>query len=34
MLAGPPGLRAFLRARENDGDVDFMLTEAVIIAEK
>jgi len=34
MLAGSPELRAFLRARENEGDVDFMLTEAVIIAEK
>jgi ubiquinone/menaquinone biosynthesis C-methylase UbiE len=34
MLAGSPELRAFLRAQENDGDVDFMLTEAVIIAQK
>ena len=34
LLAGSPALRAFLRARENEGDVDFMLTEAVIIAEK
>jgi SAM-dependent methyltransferase len=34
MLAGSPALRAFLRARESGGDVDFMLTEAVIIAEK
>jgi SAM-dependent methyltransferase len=34
MLAGSPALGAFLRAREREGDVDFMLTEAVIIAEK
>jgi ubiquinone/menaquinone biosynthesis C-methylase UbiE len=34
ILAGSPTMRAFLRERENGGDVDFMLTEAVIIAEK
>jgi SAM-dependent methyltransferase len=34
LLAGSPAFRAFARPQENGGDVDFMLTEAVIIAVK
>jgi SAM-dependent methyltransferase len=34
LLEGSPALRAFARPRENGGDVDFILTEAVIIAVK
>jgi SAM-dependent methyltransferase len=34
LLAGSPAFRAFVRPQENGGDVDFMLTEAVIIAVK
>ena len=34
LLAGSPTFRAFARPRENEGDVDFVLTEAVIIAVK
>lgn len=35
LIDGPPALRAFLRGRENaSGDVDFVLTEALIIAVK
>jgi SAM-dependent methyltransferase len=32
LLGGSPALRAFARLRENNGDVDFVLTEALIIA--
>jgi len=31
---GSAAFRAFARPQENNGDVDFMLTEAVIIAVK
>jgi ubiquinone/menaquinone biosynthesis C-methylase UbiE len=34
MLDGSPGLRAFIRPQQNNGDIDFTLTEAVIIAVK
>jgi ubiquinone/menaquinone biosynthesis C-methylase UbiE len=34
LLGGSPALRAFARPQENNGDVDFILTEAVIIAVK
>ena len=34
LLAGSPAFRAFARPHENEGDVDFVLTEAVIIAQK
>jgi hypothetical protein len=34
LLAGSPAFRAFARPQENKGDVDFVLTEAVIIAAK
>ena len=34
LLAGSPAFRAFARPRENEGDIDFVLTEAVIIAVK
>ncbi len=34
LLGGSAAFRAFVRPRENNGDVDFMLTEAVIIAVK
>jgi ubiquinone/menaquinone biosynthesis C-methylase UbiE len=34
LLHGSPALQAFLRPREASGDIDFMLTEAVIIAVK
>ena len=34
LLAGSPTFRAFVRPQENKGDVDFVLTEAVIIAVK
>jgi ubiquinone/menaquinone biosynthesis C-methylase UbiE len=34
LLDGSPALRDFIRPRENKGDVDFVLTEAVIIAVK
>jgi SAM-dependent methyltransferase len=34
LLAGSPAFRAFARPQENGGDVDFVLTEAVIIAVK
>jgi hypothetical protein len=31
---GSPAFRAFARPQENNGDLDFVLTEAVIIAVK
>jgi SAM-dependent methyltransferase len=34
LLEGSPAFRAFARPQENKGDVDFVLTEAVIIAQK
>jgi ubiquinone/menaquinone biosynthesis C-methylase UbiE len=34
LLDGSETLRAFVRARENNGDIDFVLTEAVIVAAK
>jgi hypothetical protein len=34
LLGGSPALRAFARPQENNGDVDFILTEAVIVAVK
>jgi SAM-dependent methyltransferase len=34
MLGGSPALRAFLRGRENGSDIDFVLTEALIVAVK
>ena len=34
LLNGSPALQAFLRPHETNGDIDFMLTEAVIIAVK
>ena len=34
LLDGSPAFRAFARPQENKGDVDFVLTEAVIIAQK
>jgi SAM-dependent methyltransferase len=34
LLAGSPAFRAFARPHENNGDIDFILTEAVIIAVK
>jgi SAM-dependent methyltransferase len=34
LLDGSPAFRAFARPHENKGDVDFILTEAVIIGEK
>jgi ubiquinone/menaquinone biosynthesis C-methylase UbiE len=34
LLDGSAAFRAFVRPHENNGDVDFILTEAVIIAEK
>jgi SAM-dependent methyltransferase len=34
LLAGSPAFRAFARPQEHGGDVDFVLTEAVIIAVK
>jgi ubiquinone/menaquinone biosynthesis C-methylase UbiE len=34
LLDGSPALRAFARPRENNGDVDFILTEAVVVAVK
>ena len=34
LLDGSETFRAFVRPRENNGDVDFVLTEAVIVAAK
>jgi SAM-dependent methyltransferase len=34
LMEGSPALRAFLRAREEKGDIGFVLTEALIIAVK
>jgi len=34
LLDGSPAFRAFARPQENNGDVDFVLTEAVIIGVK
>jgi len=34
MIEGSPALQAFLRPRRSDGDIDFILTEAVIVAVK
>jgi ubiquinone/menaquinone biosynthesis C-methylase UbiE len=34
LLGGSPALRAFARPQENNGDVEFILTEAVIVAVK
>jgi hypothetical protein len=34
LLEGSDTFRAFVRPRENNGDVDFVLTEAVIVAAK
>jgi hypothetical protein len=34
LLEGSAAFRAFARPQENNGDVDFVLTEAVIIAAK
>jgi len=34
LLRGSDALRAFVRPQENNGDIDFNLTEAVIIAVK
>jgi ubiquinone/menaquinone biosynthesis C-methylase UbiE len=34
LLNSSPGLRAFLRPQENAGNIDFVLTESLIVAEK
>jgi ubiquinone/menaquinone biosynthesis C-methylase UbiE len=34
LLGGSPAMRAFARPQENNGDVEFILTEAVIVAVK